>query len=86
MQNFTTLGHPLLGEKYVAWKGKKEERKIITKIVDTSVRTPHSARNKIRVLRSLCCLKKFNWHILGSVLSIYMQLYLYIAIIQYLKF
>ena len=27
MQNFITLGEPLLGEKYVAWKRKKERRK-----------------------------------------------------------
>ena len=33
VQNFITLGQPLLGEKYVA---QKKERKIIPKIVDTS--------------------------------------------------
>jgi hypothetical protein len=27
MQNFITLGQHLLGEKYVAWKRKKEKRK-----------------------------------------------------------
>ena len=38
MQNFITLGQPLLGEKYVAQKEKKK-RKIIPNIVDTSFRS-----------------------------------------------
>ena len=48
MQNFITLGQPLVGEKYVAQKEK--ERKIIQNIVDTSFRSnaqgqrTHSAR------------------------------------------
>ena len=37
MQNFITLGQPLVGEKYVAQKRK--ERKIIPNIVDTSFRS-----------------------------------------------
>ena len=47
MQNFITLGQPLLGEKYVA---QKKKRKIIPNIVDTSFRSNaqgqrmHSAR------------------------------------------
>ena len=36
MQNFITLGQPLVGEKYVAQKRKRKERKIIPNIVDTS--------------------------------------------------
>ena len=37
VQHFITLGQPLLEEKYVAEK-RKERRKIIPKIVDTSFR------------------------------------------------
>ena len=53
MQNFKTLGQPLLGEKYVAEKKERKKRKIIAKIVDTSFRSNangqrmHSARTNI---------------------------------------
>ena len=52
MQNFITLGQPLLGEKYVV---RRKKRKIIPKIVDTSFRCNtqgqrrHFARTKIVV-------------------------------------
>ena len=60
MQNFITLGQPLLGEKYVAQKRKERRRKIIPNIVDTLFRSnaqgqrTHSARTKIISLN--CCL------------------------------
>ena len=38
MQNFITLVQPLLGEKYVEEKEERKKRKIIPKIVDTTLR------------------------------------------------
>ena len=59
MQNFTTLGQPLLGENYVAQKSKKG--KIITKIVYTSFicnpqgQCTHFARTKIyQCMKPMC--------------------------------
>ena len=68
MQNFITLGQPLLGEKYVAQK-KEERRKIITKIVDTSFRCnaygqrTQSPRTKLYfVVKVAVCLRLVNSH------------------------
>ena len=59
MQNFTTLGQPLLGEKYVTQK--KKRRKVIPKIVDTtsrampkgSARTPLGPIDEMGILCSV---------------------------------
>ena len=66
MQNFLTLGQPLLGEKYVAQKRKKKRRKIIPNIVDTLFRSNaqgqrmHSARTNYFTYWNLALFYIFN--------------------------
>ena len=62
MQSFRTIGQPLLGEKFVT--RKKERRKIIPKIVDTSFRCIAQGQRThfARTNKYGCAMRKYFLH------------------------